>query len=141
MTQTEEDISQPAAEGAEDIFELTGRRLGYLAGQARQRFQQAAQVLRAKADHENLSAANASRRKTGTKAVHNGGARPSATERSEELIDLLGQRVNHWVTVNGLQARKAMALLQENAEDMWVEAQNQYAAWKSRREQAEEERH
>lgn len=124
---------QPATERAEDIFEQAGLRLGRFAGQARQRFQQAAQAFRAQAD-ENL-------RVPQQRGGDTNEGRPSATERSEELIDQLSQRVNHWVTVNGLQARRKLALLQENAEDMWAEAQSQYAAWKSRREQEEEERH
>jgi hypothetical protein len=138
MTQTREGgASQPATGHAEDIFEQAGLRLGRFAGQARQRFQQAAQAFRAQANET----VHASQQKNGTRAGDNTGGRPSATERSEELIDLFGQRVNRWVTVNGLQARRALALLQENAEDMWVEAQSQYAAWKSGRAQAEEERH
>lgn len=138
MTRTREgDTSQSATERAEDIFEQAGLRLGRFAGQARQRFQQAAQAFRAQANE----AGRASQQKRGTRTGDNTGGRPSATERSEELIDLLGQRVNHWVVVNGQQARRTLALLQENAEDMWVEAQSQYAMWKSGRAQAEEERH
>lgn len=142
MTQTREgDVPRPATERAEDIFEQAGRRLGLLAGQARQRLQQVAQAIRAQADQGDQPAAGAAHRKNRARTERNGAMKPSATERSEELIDLLGQRINHWTMVNGLQARRAMALLRENAEDMWVEAQNQYTAWKGKRGQAEEERH
>lgn len=138
MTRTREGgAAQPASECSEDIFEQAGLRLGRFAGQARQRFQQAAQAFCAQTDEDQ----RASQQKNRMRVGESNEDRPSATERSEELIDLLGQRVNHWVMVNGLQARRAVALLQENAEDMWVEAQSQYATWKSRREQVEEERH
>lgn len=47
-----------------------------------------------------------------------------ATERAEELVDRMGQRLGHATVLVGLRIRKVAALAREEAEDMWAEARS-----------------
>ena len=48
----------------------------------------------------------------------------SANLRAEELLDQAGERLGRWSSEAYLQLRKAAALLREEAEDIWAEAQS-----------------
>jgi len=120
-------------ERAEQIVNRAGERLGRLAGQAVLRFQQTAHTLHTEADDmdalEPTSAQSASP-KAPARATQ---AHPPADERAEELVDQLGQRVRHWAIVSDLQARRTLARLREDAEDIWVEAHGVRGSWKQKR--------
>lgn len=131
MTQMKEEETIPAAtERAEQIVNRAGERLGKLAGQAVLRFQQTRQALHEEADEmdtpEPASARNESRSSTTQ-------TNAPATERAEELVDQFGQRVGHWAIVNNLRARRMLARLREDAEDIWVEARGMRGSWKRKR--------
>jgi len=49
---------------------------------------------------------------------------PSATERAEEVFDDVGQRVGQFALIAGQYLRQFAARAREEAEDIWVEAQN-----------------
>lgn len=124
MTQTQEREATPAAERAEQIASRVGERLGQLAGRATLRVQQATHALREGADgsgsHEGRPA-------------HAQGKQAERTERAEALVDQLGQRVSHWSMASNLRVQKATARLRENAEDLWVEAQEKCREWEGKR--------
>lgn len=133
MTQTREGVDAPAAlERAEQVMSRAGYQLGILAGRATLRVQQATQALRAEKEHTNKAVEPQRAR---TEIAANGQANQPATVRAEDLVDRLGQRVGHWAKVNGLQARKVIARLQEEVEDMWVEAHERRNDWREKREQ------
>jgi hypothetical protein len=48
--------------------------------------------------------------------------RPPA-ERAEVLVDRMGERFGHFLSIAGHQLRKATARAREEAEDIWAEAQ------------------
>jgi hypothetical protein len=47
-----------------------------------------------------------------------------ATERAEEMLDGMGERINQLASVAGPGLRKFLALAREEAEDIWAEAQH-----------------
>jgi hypothetical protein len=131
MTRLQEKES-PGIERAEQVLSRAGERIGRLVGLAGLRIQQAARSLREEADRmDEPESAQHGNGKQARKAPEN----QPATARAEELVDRLGHRMSHWATVNGLQARRTMARLREDAEDMWVEAQEMRNGWRSKREQ------
>lgn len=48
----------------------------------------------------------------------------TSTARAEELVDRLGESVGHFASLAGLRLLKVAALAQEEAEDVWAEAQS-----------------
>jgi len=48
----------------------------------------------------------------------------SGTERAEEMVDRLAERVGHWTSVVGRKLLWLGARAREEAEDIWAEAQN-----------------
>jgi uncharacterized membrane protein YccC len=128
MTQLQEKEA-PGIERAEHALSRAGERIGRLVGQAGLRIQRAARSLREEADRmDEPASAQQKNERPARKAPES----LPATARAEELVDRLGQRMSHWATVNGLQARRAMARLREDAEDMWVEAQEMRNGWMSK---------
>lgn len=61
---------------------------------------------------------------TKTGAEPAGTSDPSATERAEEILDGLGERLGQLVSLAGPRIRKLAALAREEAEDIWAEAQH-----------------
>ena len=56
--------------------------------------------------------------------AHNDTAGPSAEERAEEFVDRMGQRLSQVASLVALRLLKAAALVREEAEDVWAEAQS-----------------
>jgi hypothetical protein len=130
MTQTQDRGSGLALiERSEQAASRAGERLGRLAGLTGLRIQQLVHGWRDEADRMDEPAAP---RGPASMAAHPAGERQAATARAEEVVDLLGQRASQWVLVNGLQARRALARLREDAEDLWVEARETRAGWHGR---------
>lgn len=131
MTRVQEKGS-PGIERAEQALSRAGERIGRLVGLTGLRIQRAARSLREEADR--MDEPESARHGDGKKARKAPEGQP-ATARAEELVDRLGQRMSHWAVVNGQQARRTMARLREDAEDMWIEAQEMRNGWRSKREQ------
>jgi hypothetical protein len=125
MSQTPgEAPKQPATVRAEALLENVGQRIGLFAALTAQRIQYAATHIREEADR--LDQPNMS---PGEKPVPPAVDRTEesgkpATERAEELVDHLAQRIGHFTALTGLQLQRAAARAREEAEDMWAEAQN-----------------
>ena len=134
MTQSEEKATTVAAsERAEQIVTRAGERLGRLAGKAVMRVQQAAQGFREEADDMDALETTSEKHEATTPSAQNI-QHPPTTERAEELVDQFLQRASHWAVVGNLQARKTLARLREDAEDIWVEAQGMRGSWGRKRE-------
>ncbi|HEY3993322.1 MAG TPA: hypothetical protein VGM01_10630 [Ktedonobacteraceae bacterium] len=136
MTQMkEEEALPPVTERAEQIVNRAGEQIGRLAGQAMLRLQQTRQSLQPheKANDkdalESASDRSATKRSTSQTAETN----LPATERAEELVDQLGQRLGHWAIVSNLRARRVLGRLREDAEDIWVEAHGVRGSWQRKR--------
>lgn len=52
--------------------------------------------------------------------------RPSApaTERAEQMLDRVGERVGRYASLAGLRLRRMAAVAREEAEDVWAEAES-----------------
>ena len=48
----------------------------------------------------------------------------TSAERAEVLVDQMGERLGHFLSIAGHQLRKATARAREEAEDIWAEAQS-----------------
>ncbi|HEU5381560.1 MAG TPA: hypothetical protein VFV38_39570 [Ktedonobacteraceae bacterium] len=117
MTQTQERETVPATERAQHIINEAGERLGMWTGKMVWRMRQAAGSVNAKADQMEGTEA-----KPGQNGQKVSPFQPNV-ERAEELVDRAGQYITHWAQVSNIQIRRTMARLRENAEDIWVEAQ------------------
>ena len=127
MTQTQEEKNAPlATERVEQVLTRAGGQLGNLAGRTMLRLRQVAQTVREEADRMDAPAS--------PHQSHNGRVQP-VMERAEGLVDQLGQRVGRWALIGSIQARRLTARLQEEAEDIWVEAQDMHREWQGKREQ------
>ncbi len=56
--------------------------------------------------------------------AHNDNSGRSAEERAEELVERLGQQLGQVASLVALRLLKAAALIREEAEDVWAEAQS-----------------
>jgi hypothetical protein len=133
MTQSgEKDTILAATERSEQILTYAGGQLGMLVGRASIRFRQAAQAFREEADHMDMPGVPSTQQAGRPVSERNADLDRSTMERAEELVG----RIEQWAIVGGSQMKKAIARLQEDAEDMYVEAQDMHDKWKDTREQA-----
>ena len=125
MSQKQEEKSdQSATARAEELLDQFGRRIGLFAALATQRVRSAAASIREEADRMDqpeTAPVEKSSPPTVARAEESGGL---ATERAEELVDRLGQRLSHFTSLASLQIQRTVARAREEAEDMWAEAQN-----------------
>lgn len=127
MTQTEEGeaaSSPTAVERAERLASQAGERLGRLVGQTAWRVQHT----RRKEPGQRSTPASQPEAGPGEQP-----AQSPTTERAEEMVGRFEQRVAHWTTVRNQQAKRAVARLREDAEDLWAEAQGVRGGWKRKR--------
>lgn len=126
MTQTEERAA-PTYERAEQMLARAGAQLGQWAGHTLLRARHTTQALRQKAAHLDLSASE-------RHAKHANTARETqpSLERAEMVVDRFAERISHWAVGGNLSARRTMARLQEDVEDMWVEAQEIQKEWQEK---------
>lgn len=111
------------AERAEQALDTIGYQLGFLAGKAGQRFEQAVSTARASAQ---LQAPDAG------EEAHNGSpsllppeeATQQAFARAEELMQLAEQRLRRWSALLSYQSQHLVARMREDLEDVWAEAQH-----------------
>ena len=125
MSQTRgEKPDQAATERAEEVFEQLGQRIGHLAVFARQRIQDAATAIKHEADQMDQPTTTPAKKSSQSETAQAEEAGKPATERAEEMVDRMGQRLGHFTSLASLQIQRVVARAREDAEDMWVEAQN-----------------
>ena len=125
MSQTQgEKPDQAATERAEEVFEQLGQRIGHLAVFARQRIQDAAIAIKNEADRMDQPTTAPAKKSSQSETAQAEEAGKPATERAEEMVDRMGQRLGHFTSLASLQIQRVVARAREDAEDMWVEAQN-----------------
>jgi len=133
MTQTEE-RAVPTPERAEQVLARAGAQLGQWAGHTLLRVRHTTQALRQKATHLNMGA-------PGRQVGHSDTAHEASPslERAEMAVDRFAERVSHWAVGGNLSARKTMARMREDVEDMWVEAQEIQKEWQEKYKYTEDE--
>ncbi len=142
MTQTNKEGSATlATERAEQLLDQVGEQIGRLAGKATLRVQQAAQAYREEAGRPAQPTSASAHLAAGTTATQNAQAKQPSMERAEMLVGQLGQYVDHWTQVNSLHMKRTMARLQEDAEDMWVEAEEMRHKWQGKHEYVSDDMH
>ncbi len=120
MSRTQEEKSaRPATERAEELIDRFGRGLGVFAASTSQRIQSAATNAREKADQRNHSKTT-----QGKKPTQAGESSQLPMQKADELVDQMEQRIGHFTALISFQVLKATALIREEAEDMWAEAQS-----------------
>lgn len=127
MTEEQKTTPFPTAESVEQLFTRAGKRLGRVAGKTTLRIQKAMGQVRVEANQMDVLATVPEHETQGERDTRP--TRP-AMERAEELVGQLVHRVSFWTKSNGLQVRRSVARMREEAEDMWVEAQQMRNTWK-----------
>ena len=129
MAQAKKSQAAPATNADPENIHSTGERIGRLAGKAIVRVQRAAQGFREEADEMDSPEPSPQARKSKKSSKQHARTAPLPTDRAEVLVDHFLQRATHWAVVGNLQARRGIARLREDAEDMWVEAQDIRGSW------------
>jgi hypothetical protein len=101
---------QSAVTRAEERLDSLGQRIGLFAVRARLRIQDAGKTLGFLEGRSKMAS----------------GTEPGqpATEKAEELVNRMGQRINRLSNLASQNVVKATAYVHEEAEDVWVEAQS-----------------
>jgi hypothetical protein len=125
MSQTQGQApKQPATVRAEALLDNVGQRLGLFAALTAQRIQNAAASIREGADRLDQPNTSPGEKAESPMLARTEESGKQATEKAEELVDRLGQRIGHFAALTSLQIQRAAARAREEAEDMWAEAQN-----------------
>jgi hypothetical protein len=112
---------QSAVTRAEERLDSFGQRIGLFAGRARLRIQDAGKTLGFLEDRSKMASGTEPRRPTTAGSEESG---QLATEKAEELVNRMGQRINRLSNLASQNVIKATAYVREEAEDVWVEAQS-----------------
>jgi hypothetical protein len=129
-----ENSSQPATVRAEELLDNLGRRIGLFAALAGQRIQNVATSIREEADRMDQPETAPGEKSKTPLVAQTEEQRKLATERAEVLVDRMGQRVSNWASLAGFQVQRTVALMREEVEDIWAEAQNiRREKWRSPR--------
>jgi hypothetical protein len=138
MTQTQEKAADlSATDRAEQTLTRAGKQLGRLAGQATLRLRQASQAFREEADR--LDTPTSTQQGSQTSATQHDQASRLTLQRAEVLVGQFGQRISHWALGGNLSMQRTVARLREDAEDMWMEAQEMHKEWREKRVYVEDE--
>jgi hypothetical protein len=113
---------QSAVTRAEERLDNFGQRIGFFAGRARRRIQDTGKTL-GLAQEDQLKAAPGEKPGPPT-TVGPEEPEESTTEKAEELVNRMGQRINRLSSLASQSVIKATAYVREEAEDVWVEAQS-----------------
>ena len=120
MNQTPGEQPGPSATArAEELLDQTGQRIGMFVALTRVRIQQALIALREEAERRDTSKLTQS----GQTGQENG-SNQLVTQRAEEMVDRMGERLVAVTATTSLQIQKALARLREEAEDIWAEAES-----------------
>jgi hypothetical protein len=115
---------------AEEIIDRTGQRLSLLALLTRQRLQEGIASIRSEADRmDQPGPGKGARAKTITQQQPARSALPVVSAqaeiaRAEEMVSKWGERIGLAASLTNLQIQRIVARMREEAEDMWVEAQD-----------------
>lgn len=132
MTSTREKADGPSGpQRTEQLLTQAGERFGTLIGRTIVGFRQGMQALRSEADQLDVPSSVPAKRSARKPGASDGSDDAPPMERAEELVNQAGQRAGQWMQVNGLRMRRAMAFAREEAEDIWVEAQQMRHEWHS----------
>ncbi|HZU69142.1 MAG TPA: hypothetical protein VFA09_17835 [Ktedonobacteraceae bacterium] len=115
---------QPATERAEALLDNLGQRLNLFAALTTQRIQQAASSIREEADRLDQPSTSPGKKSEQPAIARAEEGGKLATQRAEEVVDQLAQRIGHFTAITSLQVRRMAARAREEVEDMWAEAQN-----------------
>ncbi|QBD83078.1 hypothetical protein EPA93_46795 [Ktedonosporobacter rubrisoli] len=111
---------QSSTQRAEQVLTTLGHRIGFLAGMASQRVEQAIRSTRPQShqqdSHESHKPSSAPRAKE---------AMPQAMTRAEELVQQAELDLGQWAAQLGLQSQRLTARIREDLEDIWADAQHQ----------------
>ena len=127
MSQTQEEKSaRPATARAEELIDRMGRGFGVFVASTGQRIQSTTTTLREKADQRNQPKTTQGEKPSqpAPAPIQAGESSRLAMEKADELVGRLEQRIGHFTTLISFQVQKATALIREEAEDMWAEAQS-----------------
>ncbi len=120
MSQTPGEQPGPSATArAEDLLDQAGQRVGALVALTRIRIQHGLSAVREKAERRDTEKLT-----QGEQPGQQNGPYQPASQRAEVMVDRMGQRLASFAAMTGLQMQRAVALLREEAEDIWAEAQN-----------------
>ncbi len=115
---------QPATARAEELLERLGKQIGLFAGRAGQHIQSAATYIREEADRMDRPQTAPGEKPHSPPVARANVTAQEASEKAEEMVDRVGQRLAHFTAAASRQIQKGVALAREEAEDMWAEAQN-----------------
>ena len=107
---------------AEERLDSFGQRIGLFVGRARLRIQDTGKTL-GLAQEGQLKEEPGAKPEQPTMAGPEEAGQPT-TEKAEELVNRMGQRINHLSNLASQSVIKATAYVREEAEDVWVEAQS-----------------
>jgi uncharacterized protein YbjQ (UPF0145 family) len=120
MSQTPGEQPGPSATTrAEELLDQAGQRIGKFAALTRVRFQQALTAMREEAERRDTPTLT-----QGGQTGQENGSNQLATQRAEEMVDWMGERLGAVTATTSLQIQKALARLREEAEDIWAEAES-----------------
>lgn len=143
-------VGQSETARAERMLDNLGLRIGFFMGNARQRMQDAMLYVREEADRlDQLGVHTQPAHDSSTERVHEPAKEPvnqeqtagqiqsaeqppvqenvpqqPTTERAEQIIDGMVQRIGSFAAATNLQSRRVVARVREDAEDMWAEARS-----------------
>lgn len=121
---SEQPDRQSAVERAEHVVDNAEQSIKSFFTRAGQSLQQSATSLQEKTSQAIHSTAAAAETPASSSQPNNGQAAQPASERAEKLVEEAGQRVSAWTSTSSSYIQRWGALLRENAEDFWAEAQN-----------------
>ena len=115
---------QSAVTRAEEHLESFGHRVGLFVGRARLRIQDTGKTLGLLAAPEDQLKEVPGGKAGQPTTVGPGEPGQSTTEKAEELVDRMGERISYFSILASHSVTKAAAYIREEAEDVWVEAQS-----------------
>jgi hypothetical protein len=125
MNKTQSDRpTQPTTVQTEGLFDRMGQQIGYFTALATHRIQRAATSIREAAERLDQSRTTSGAKLNGSAGTQAGEAGRPVTGQAEKRVDRVGQRISHYTVLARLQIQRAAARVREEAEDMWVGAQN-----------------
>ena len=125
MNKTQSDQpTQPTTVQTEGLFDRMGQQIGYFTALATHRIQKAATSIREAAERLDQSRTTSGAKLNGSAGTQAEEAGRPVTGQAEKRADRVGQRISHYTVLARLQIQRAAARVREEAEDMWVGAQN-----------------
>jgi len=122
MSQTSGEQPGPSAIArAEGLLDQTGQRVGAFVALTRLRIQQTLSTVREEAERRGRET---SQLMQGGQTGQQNGSNQLATQRAEEVVDRIGERLGSATAMTSLQIQKVLARVREEAEDIWADAES-----------------